>query len=267
MSIRLPVLIAAVALIALVVGAAVAAGATYVVKQGQLDDVEQRVSLFENDVEDLREDVRWLSYNTASGGGLNLKMMLDPLTGEPTVPLTEVFSFDRNHAMCLVDTNPQAFKMWTHQMGEVTIGPHQFYMSMVATSIDGFEVSTLADGSRMVTMRGDLDCATEVGQATTTIGSRTAAERATFKVEALDGGVGGGEAGDIFTFTAFFDPDEAPVNHAIFGPEAAFTGRMVEGEITIINPSGFLGSQEADKLRAGSRRYHPEGKGLGALPC
>ena len=50
MSIRLPVLIAAVALIAMVVGAAIAAGATYVVKQGQLDDVEQRVSVFENEV-------------------------------------------------------------------------------------------------------------------------------------------------------------------------------------------------------------------------
>ena len=267
MSIRLPVLIAAVALIAMVVGAAIAAGATYVVKQGQLDDVEQRVCVFENEVEDLREDVRRFSYNTASGGGLNVKLMLDPETGQATVPLAEAFSFDRNHAMCRVDTNPQAFKMWTHQLGEVTIGPHQFYMSMVATSIDRFETSTLADGSRRVTMSGALNCATEVGQATTTIGSRTAAEHSTFKVEALDGGVGGGEAGDIFTFTAFFDPEEAPVNYSIFGPEAAFTGRMVEGEITIVNPSGSLGSQEADQLRAGSRRYHPEKRGVGAPPC
>ena len=229
--------------------------------------MERRLAAFENQVEDLKEDVRRLSYNTASGGGLNVKMMLDPVTGEPTVPLTEVFSFDRNHAMCRVDTNPQAFKMWTHEMGEVTIEPHQFYMSMVATSIDRFETSTLADGSRMVTMRGELDCATEVGQATTTIGSRTAAERATFKVEALDGGVGGGEAGDIFSFTAFFDPEEAPVNHAIFGPEATFTGRMVEGEITIVNPSAALGSKGANELRAASRRYHAEGRGVGAPPC
>lgn len=267
MTVSLPALLAVVAFVALIVGGGIAAGTTFLVMDGEVDDLERRVGAFQDQREDLREEVRRLSYNTASGGGLNVKLMLDPVTGEPTVPLAEVFSFDRNHAMCRVDTNPQAFKMWTHEMGEVTIQPHQFYMSMVATSIDKFETSTLADGSRMVTMRGQLDCATEVGQSTTTIGSRTAAERATFKVEALDGGVGGGEAGDVFAFTAFFDPETAPVNHAIFGPEATFTGRMVEGEITIVNPSGALRNKGVDELRAASRRYHPEGRGVGAPPC
>jgi hypothetical protein len=88
----------------------------------------------------------------------------------------------------------------------------------------------------MVVMRGGLDCSTEVGQATVTIGSRSAAEHATYKVEAVDGGPGGGSAGDTFAFTAFFDPEDAPVNHAIFGPEFTFTGLMVEGEITILDP-------------------------------
>lgn len=194
------------------------------------------VAALEVQVQDLQETVARLSYNTASGGGVNLKMMPDPETGEPTVLMHEVFSFDRNHAFCRVDTNAQAFKMQTFEMGEVVIEAHQFYMSMVATSIEQYEVSTDADGTRRVTMRGGLDCATEVGQAKVVIGSRTAAEHATYLIEATDSGIGGGEAGDTFAFTAFFDPDEAPVNYAIFGPEFTFTGEMVEGEISIDMP-------------------------------
>lgn len=204
--------------------------------QEQTTTLQSEVATLQEQVQELEETVARLSYNTASGGGVNLKMMPDPETGEPTVPMHEVFSFDRNHAICRVDTNPEAFKMQTHEMGEVVIEAHQFYMSMVATSIEQYDVSTDADGTRRVTMRGGLDCATEVGQAETTIGSRTAAEHATYLIEATDGGPGGGEAGDTFAFTVFFDPDEAPVNYAIFGPEFTFTGEMIDGEISIDVP-------------------------------
>ena len=95
---------------------------------------------------------------------------------------------------------------------------------------------TEADGTRRVIMRGGLDCATEVGQAEVKIGSRTAVEHATYKIEAVDGGIGGGAAGDTFAFTVYFDPQEAPVNYAIFGPEFTFTGEMIAGEVTIVDP-------------------------------
>ncbi len=197
---------------------------------------KQRLASLEEEVKILQDQVRRLSYSTASGGGVNVKMMQDPITGQPTVPLEEVFSFDRNHAMCRVETNRKAFKMRTFKLGEVTIQPHKFFMSMVATTIDQYEVSTRPDGKRQVTMRGGLSCATEVGQTTITIGSRTAAEHATYLIEAVDGGIGGGKAGDSFAFTAFFDPKEAPANYSIFGPKSIFTGTMVEGEITILDP-------------------------------
>jgi hypothetical protein len=185
----------------------------------------------------LREKVRILSYNTASGGGVNLKMMPDPQTGELTVPLAEVFSFDRNHAFCRVDTNPQAFRMPTYAMGDMTIGPHGFFMAMEATTIEQYAVRTNPDGTRAVMMRGGLSCVTEVGLATVTIGSRTAAEHATYRIEAIDAGIGGGAAGDRFAFIAYFDPEEAPVNQGIFGPEFTFTGTMVVGEVTIVAPN------------------------------
>jgi len=225
-----------VASIFAIVLAAAAAGATYAVKEGQLSDAQKQVSGLQSSIVSLEDRVRRLSYNTASGGGVNLKLMPDPETGQATVPLEEVFTFDRNQAMCRVDTNPQAFKMQTYSMGEIVIEPYQFFMSMVTTSIEKYEVSTLSDGSRQVTMRGGLSCATEVGQANVKIGSRTAAEHANYKIVALDAGIGGGDAGDTFAFTVFFDPEDAPVNHAIFGPEFTFTGQMVVGEVTITDP-------------------------------
>ncbi len=194
-----------------------------------------RISSLEKDVRTLQDRVRRLSYNSASGGGINLKMMPDTKTGRPTVPLEEVFSFDRNHALCRVDSNPQAFRLPTYSRGNLVVEPHRFFMSMAATSIDQYEVSTRADGKRQVRMRGGLSCATEIGQATVTLGSRTAAEHASYLIEAVDGGIGGGRAGDSFAFTVFFAPREAPVNYSLFGPKFTFTGRMVEGEITIVD--------------------------------
>jgi len=69
------------------------------------------------------------------------------------------------------------------------------------------------------------------------VADRLRSGRATIgEIEAVDGGIGGGKAGDSFAYTAFFDETEAPVNFAIFGPKATFTGTMVEGEVTIVDP-------------------------------
>ena len=194
-----------------------------------------RQAFLDREVQTLQERVRRLSYNTASGGGVNLKMMPDPATGRPTVPLEEVFSFDRHYAFCRVDTNPRAFLLHTYRLGDLVVQPHAFFMFMAATSVDQYEVTTRRDGKRQVVMRGGLSCATEVGQAKMTLGSRAVAEHATYLIEAVDGGVGGGPAGNRFAFTAVFDPRDAPVNYSIFGPRATFTGRLVAGEITIID--------------------------------
>ena len=212
-------------------GAALAgAGLTYVARESQLGAQEREMDA-------LKRKVTTLSYNVASGGGVNRKMMPDPASGRPTVPLDEAFTFDRNHAACRVDTNPAAFKMPTYSMGEVVIQPNTFYMAMASTTIEQFLVSTTPDGKRHVTLKGGLSCSTEVGQANTKLGSRTAAEHATYEIEAVDGGIGGGKAGDSFAFTAFFDPREAPVNHAIFGPKFTFTGDMIDGEVTVVDPA------------------------------
>ena len=171
--------------------------------------------------------------SAASGGGLNMKMMPHPETGEATVPLPEVFSFDSNHAFCRVDTNKEAFIMPTYAMGDVLIEKNEFFMAMTTTSIDDFRVSKNSDGQNTVTITGGLDCLTEVAKANMTLGSREVAEYAQYKIQAVDGGLGGGAAGDTFKFTVYFDPKESPINYAIFGPEFTFTGDMIEGEVTV----------------------------------
>jgi hypothetical protein len=94
-----------------------------------------------------------------------------------------------------------------------------------------------ADGSLIATLEGRLSCATYAGTASVEVGSREAAEHARFRIEATDGGFGPEAPPDRFAFTVFFDPAEAPVNHAIFGPEATFTGELVAGKITIGPPA------------------------------
>jgi hypothetical protein len=186
--------------------------------------------------ETLEAELSRISLKSASGGGVNLKLMLHPETKKPTVPMNEVFSFDANHAFCRVDTNHEAFIMPTFKMGDVLIEKNEFYMAMSTTSIDEFKISKDSDGKNRITITGDLDCFTEVAKAKMKLGSREVAEVAGYKIKAIDGGPGGGPSGDSFEFTVYFDPETAPVNYGVFGPEFTFTGDMVDGEITIADP-------------------------------
>lgn len=173
---------------------------------------------------------------TVSGGGVNVKQMPAP-TGDDTVPMRESFSFDSQYAQCIVEDNPSAFAMDTYKLGRVVIEPHAFFMAMHSHDMAPVSITRRQDGKRVAKLAGQLGCATEAGTADAVVGSREATEPAFFEIEAVDGGRGGGEAGDSFTFTVFFEPGQAPVNHAIFGPKAIFTGQMVAGEVTIDTPT------------------------------
>jgi hypothetical protein len=173
---------------------------------------------------------------TASGAGVNLKLMPDE-AGNPTVPLREPFAFDTHYAQCVVEDNPARFAMDTYEMGRVVIEPHQFFMAMYADQIALTGIRREDNGSLTATLEGRLSCATYAGTASVEVGSREAAEHARFRIEATDGGFGPTAPPDRFAFIVYFDSDEAPVNHAIFGPEVTFTGEMIAGKITIGPPS------------------------------
>jgi hypothetical protein len=173
---------------------------------------------------------------TASGAGVNLKLMPDE-DGNLTVPLREPFAFDPHYAQCVVEDNPTRFAMDTYGMGRVVIEPHSFFMAMYADSIALEAITSAPNGSVTAVLGGRLSCSTYAGTATVEVGSREAAEHAAFRIEATDGGFGPEAPPDHFAFTVYFDPDEAPINHGIFGPEAVFTGQMIAGRITIGEPS------------------------------
>lgn len=172
---------------------------------------------------------------TASGAGVNLKLMPD-VNGTASVPMRESFAFDPLYAQCIVEDTAERFAMDTYAMGRVVIEPHQFFMAMYADTVGLDEIRLNADGSRTAIMVGALTCATYAGTASVSVGSRDAQEHAKFRIEATDGGPGGAAPPDTFAFTVYFDPNEAPVNHGIFGPKFTFTGEMIAGKITVGPP-------------------------------
>lgn len=183
---------------------------------------------------------------TASGAGVNLKLMPDP-NGEPVVPMRESFAFDAVYAQCIVEDNAERFAMDTFGMGRVVIEPHQFFMAMYADTVGIHEIRRNADGSLTATLLGALFCSTYAGTTSVAVGSREASEHARFMIEATDGGTGAQAQAmrDRFAFTVYFDPEEAPINHGIFGPEFTFTGEMIAGKITIGPPIGVSLTSDA----------------------
>src|SRR5680860_894848 len=133
---------------------------------------------------------------TASGGGVNLKLMPNPGDGDP-VQLRELFCFDAHYAQCVIEDNPTAFAMDTHEMGRVVVEAHTFFMAMYAHEMSLVSITETGGGKRVAKLTGELGCLTEVGTATGRVGSRTASEPAFFEIEASDGGHGGGAAGDL----------------------------------------------------------------------
>ena len=120
--------------------------------------------------------------------------------------MRESFAFDAHYAQCVVEDNAERFAMDTFGMGRVVIDPHTFFMAMYANEVSLVGIYDLGGGTRVARLTGALDCATEAGTATGTVGSRTATEPAFYDIEATDGGHGGGAAGDSFAFTVYFDP-------------------------------------------------------------
>ncbi len=231
----------AVAVAAALVLAVIASGVTYFTQQGTISGYEDDVAALESDVSTLESQVEGIAAITAFGGGVNEKSMPTLDMGVSHV-MDEVFSFSTEFAMCRVDTNFTDFVMPTNGLGEIPIQANTFYMAMASNNIESYEISTNADGSTQVVLNGTLDCFTEVNLTEQALvpaefqqvfGSRMEPEPASFRVTAIDGGMGGGGAGDSFAFTTYFDPNEAPFNFAVFGPEFTFTGTMTSGEITV----------------------------------
>jgi len=240
----------------LVLGAGIGFGANFLYSVGEtgilrnkvfeanrkLVENEAAIARLKNDLDDAlsakRDYARLLRTKVGFGGGTNLKMMKNA-KGED-VPMREVFSFDPYHVSCKVEDVAGSFVLPTHSRGPVNVEAHGFFMVMESNSLTSVTYGKDAGGRDQVKLKGTLDCATAAATATVSIGSKSAYELAQFEAIAVDGGVGGGKAGDSFAITVFFEERTAPVQYSIFGAEFTFTGKMIEGEITITEISKLL---------------------------
>lgn len=180
-----------------------------------------------------------LNQYVAYGGGTNLKLMADPVTGLLTIPMEEVWHFDLDRAFCRVDNNPQAFAMDTYKMGKVVVDANSFQMIMLTKDVQIPEFTLSPSGPAKVKLTGETDCSTVASVANIKVGGREIVEPAPFEILAVHDE----KAGDSFAFTVFFDANSAPVNYAMFGPKATFTGNIQAGGVTIkrlrdLTPSG-----------------------------
>jgi len=67
----------------------------------------------------------------------------------------------------------------------------------------------------------------------------------------------------------FFDPAQAPLNHAIFGPQFTFTGELVAGEVTIdvpVTPAPSGLRREPEQIRTGRTAQPPSARDI-AIGC
>ena len=143
---------------------------------------------------------------------------------QPTVRIDETFYFDQKNAICRVDNNPEAFIMPTYQMGEIEIEKNTFFMLMSTTSLHVKSIEE-SENSTCILESDIGDCFTEAAAGGNIYGSRIKPEPFTSEIVAVDG--------KAFSYTAYFDENEAPINYAIFGPKFTFTGELTTGSVTV----------------------------------
>ena len=170
-------------------------------------------SKLQTDVANLNDRLEYLQRWAIFGGGSNIKNMPNTVDKQPTVRIDETFYFD-----------PEAFIMPTYQMGEIEIEKNTFFMLMSTTSLHVKSIEE-SENSTCILESDIGDCFTEAAAGGNIYGSRIKPEPFTSEIVAVDE--------KAFSYTAYFDENEAPINYAIFGPKFTFTGELTTGSVTV----------------------------------
>jgi len=199
-------------------------GLGFINSNNNLSAEKETNSKLQTDVANLNDRLEDLQRWAIFGGGSNIKSMLNTVDKQPTVRMDETFYFDQKNAICRVDNNPEAFIMPTYQMGEVEIEKNTFFMLMSTTSLHVKSIEE-SENSTCILESDVGDCFTEAAAGGNIYGSRIEPEAFTSEIVAVDG--------KSFSYTAYFDENEAPINYAIFGPRFTFTGELDTGSVTV----------------------------------
>ncbi|MGE4595884.1 MAG: twin-arginine translocation signal domain-containing protein [Nitrososphaerales archaeon] len=199
-------------------------GLGFINSNSNLSAEKEISSKLQTDVANLNDRLEYLQRWAIFGGGSNIKNMPNTVDKQPTVRIDETFYFDQKNAICRVDNNPEAFIMPTYQMGEIEIEKNTFFMLMSTTSLHVKSIEE-SENSTCILESDIGDCFTEAAAGGNIYGSRIKPEPFTSEIVAVDG--------KAFSYTAYFDENEAPINYAIFGPKFTFTGELTTGSVTV----------------------------------
>ena len=199
-------------------------GLGFLNSNGNLAEERDKNSQLQTDLVSLNEQLEDLQRWAVFGGGSNVKNMPNVIDKQPTVKMDETFYFDQKRAFCRVDNNPEAFIMPTYLMGEVPIEANTFFMLMSTSTLHVKSIEE-SENSTCILESDSGDCFTEASAGGNIYGSRVKPEPFKSEIVAVDG--------KAFSYTAYFDENEAPINYAIFGPKFTFTGELNIGSVTV----------------------------------
>ena len=199
-------------------------GLGFLSSNGNLAEERDKNSQLQTDISDLNDKLEDLQRWSIFGGGSNIKNMPNIVDRQPTVEMNETFYFDQKNAFCRVDNNPEAFIMPTYLMGEVPIEANTFFMLMSTSTLHVKSIDE-SENSTCILESDSGDCFTEASAGGNIYGSRVKPEPFKSEIVAVDG--------KAFSYTAYFDENEAPINFAIFGPKFTFTGELTIGSVTV----------------------------------
>lgn len=177
-----------------------------------------------------------ISLPRASGGGTELLWGIYP---SGTIVRSN-FAFNDNFFTCVVETNTRPIEMEIFaQVGDnvrdrvvVSVPQHGFFMSIESEEIYERNYTTTPTSEPKFVMKGIARSITQVGIKPELLADFDESG-IPFTLIAVDGGPGNEE--DAFVLIMDFDEETSPGQLSLFGNDARFGGRIINGDILIEN--------------------------------
>ena len=180
-----------------------------------------------------------ISHNFASGGGKVKRTFPSSEQGQ-VVQLNDFFSFDRHHFIYESSGNDENFFLNTDIIDNLEILKDSYTLFINAQSISNFKITQYDSNGYRLSFEGiaviNFDFNTNDNPEVFKEFKSDEVEHAMFKVELIDGGIGGSSAGDSIEITLKPNSVDAPLLFKVFGDNEIFSGKLDVAEITINNP-------------------------------
>ena len=204
------------------------------VEEMKIQNTNQKMFILE-----MEDRLDRINHNFASGGG-KITRSFPSSKSDSIVQLNDFFSFDRHHFLYESSGNEGDFFLNTDVIDNLEILKDSYYLLINAKSISNFKVSQYDSNGYRLSFDGiaiiDFNFKTKVNSEIFDDIKMDEVEHAMFKVELIDGGIGGSSSGDSIEITLKPNSVDAPLLFKVFGDNEIFSGKLDIAEITINNP-------------------------------